>query len=184
MGSAFGLILRESNLTTNMSLIPIESLASQLEPAWAFLSGNQRHFAPTTETMLPRPGETEHRVVLPVTLRHGSRLVAVGVMIDQDQAEAVARFMFGQADGPLSEADVADACLETCNVLASSVIQGCENPSVIDIGLPLEVSAQEYAELQAHAMARVTLVSEIDHGHRIVVTVFDVNDQSVFGALI
>lgn len=182
-GSVFVLIPCESNLTTNMSLIPVETLASQLEPAWAFLSGHQRHFAPTTEPMLPRPGETEHRVVLPVKLLNGSRLVAVGVMIDEDQAEAVARFMFGQPEGEVSEADLQDACLETCNVLASSVIKGCENPDVIDIGLPAEVSAQTYADLQAHAIVRVTLMSEIDHEHRIVVTVFDVNDQSVFGVL-
>ncbi|MGE5450572.1 MAG: hypothetical protein ACM3VZ_01845 [Acidobacteriota bacterium] len=162
-----------------MSLIPTENLASQLEPAWAFLSGTQRRFEPTTLQILPRPGETEHRVVLPVKLRNGTRLVAVGVMIDQDQAEAVARFMFGQAEGPVSEADVQDACLEACNVLASSVIQGCENPIVIDIGLPHEVSAQQYAHLQTHANVRVTLMSEIDFEHRIVVTVFDVNDQSV-----
>lgn len=161
-----------------MSLIPIETLACQLEPAWTFLSGHQRHFVPTSPQM-PRPSETEHRVVLPVKLLNGNRLVAVGVMIDQDQAVAVARFMFGQPDGEVSEADLQDACLETCNVLASSVIKGCENPSVIDIGLPLEVSAQKYSELQTHAIARVTLTSEIDHEHRIVVTVFDVNDQSV-----
>lgn len=161
-----------------MTLIPVENLASHLEPAWSFLSGYERHFEPAELPQL-RPGESEHRVVLPVKLLNGSRLVAVGVMLDQDQAEAVARFMFGQPEGEISEADLQDACLETCNVLASSVIKACENPNVIDIGLPLELSAQRYIDLQSHATARVTLASEIDHGHRIVVTVFDVIDQSV-----
>lgn len=161
-----------------MSLIPAETIVSQLEPAWAFLSGHERHFE-MTELQLPRPGETEHRVVLPVKLLGGQRLVAVGVMLDDDQAEAVARYMFGLPDGEVSPEDLLDACLETCNVLASSVIKNCENPDVIDIGLPLEVSAEKYAELQSHAVARVTITSEIDHEHRIVVTVFDVQDQSV-----
>lgn len=161
-----------------MSLIPIQNLANQLEPAWAFLSGHERHFVPT-EVQPPRAGEREHRVVLPVKLLNGHRLIAVAVMLDEDQAEAVARFMFGQPEGEINEADLQDACLETCNVLASSVIKGCENPNVIDIGLPLEVSAEKYLTLQSHAIARVTLMSEIDHEHRIVVTVFDVSDQSV-----
>lgn len=161
-----------------MPLIPIEKIASQLEPAWAFLSGSQRQFEPTGVQM-PRPGETEHRVVLPVKLTDGNRLVAVGVMLDDDQAEAVARYMFGQPEGDVSPADLQDACLETCNVLASSVIKGCERPDVLDIGLPQEVSAQTYSDLQSHANVRVTLMSEIDHEHRIVVTVFDVKDQGV-----
>lgn len=161
-----------------MSLISTESLASRLEPAWAFLSGSTRHFVQTPPPA-PRPGETEHTVVLPVKLLEGERLIAVGVMIDDAEAVAVARFMFGQSDGQVNQADLHDACLEACNVLASSVIAGCENPSVIDIGLPLEVSAQKYADLQQHAIARVSLVSEAQGERRIVVTVFDVNDQSV-----
>lgn len=161
-----------------MSLIPAATLVSQLEPAWAFLSGTERHFEMTSLPLL-RPGETEHRVVLPVKLLNGSRLIAVGVMLDDDQAQAVARFMFGLPEGEVSDADLQDACLETCNVLASSVIKACENPDVIDIGLPLNLSASQYADLQSHAIARVTMTSEIDHEHRIVVTVFDVKDQGV-----
>lgn len=178
VGSGFGLIPCEPFLTFAMPLIPVENIANQLEPAWAFLSGHLRHFAPAGVQM-PRAGETEHRVVLPVKLMDGHGLVAVGVMLDDDQAEAVARYMFGQPEGEICPADLQDACLETCNVLASSVIKGYEHPDVIDIGLPQSVSARTYADLQNHANVRVTLMSEIDHEHRIVVTVFDVKDQSV-----
>ena len=51
---------------------------------------------------------------------------------------------------------------------------------MIDIGLPLEVSAENRLTLQSHAIARVTLMSEIDHEHRIVVTVFDVKVIKAF----
>ena len=42
-----------------MSLIPIQNLANQLEPAWAFLSGHERHFVPA-EVQPPRAGERRH----------------------------------------------------------------------------------------------------------------------------
>ena len=79
----------------------------------------------------------------------------------------------------ISSCTVTYFCVVAIDLLASSVIKACENPNVIDIGLPLELSAAQYAELQSHAVARLTMTSEIDHEHRIVVTVFDVKDQSV-----
>lgn len=163
-----------------MYLIPKDTMAGQLAPAWAFLSGAQRQFAETAQPDT-RPGEREHAIVLPVHLSEGrpKRLMAVGLLIDDAQAIEVAAFMFGQAPASLGPDDVRDACMEACNVLGGCLVCSSSDTHTVEIGLPQEIPLQRFAELQRQAHASATFSSEDDAGRRIVVTVFDAIDQRI-----
>src|SRR3989338_3749652 len=97
-----------------MYLIPKDTMASKLAPAWAFLSGEDRLFEEGA-SQHTRPGEREHAIVLPVHLPDGrpQRLMAVGLLIDDQEATDVACFMFGLPQNEISADDVRDDCIGT-----------------------------------------------------------------------
>ncbi|HEX5358246.1 MAG TPA: hypothetical protein VFW93_18740 [Aquabacterium sp.] len=163
-----------------MYLIPKDTMASKLDPAWTFLSGVERHFeeGPAQAT---RPGEREHAVVLPVHLHDGlpERLMAVGLLIDDQEATDVACFMFGLPVTEISTDDVRDACMEACNVLGGCLVMSHDQAHTVEIGLPKELPLAQFTELQRHARVSVTFSSESDAGRRIVITVFDAIDQRI-----
>lgn len=163
-----------------MYLVPKDIMASKLDPAWAFLSGSVRHFAEGRDQDA-RPGEREHAIVLPVHLHEDlpTRLMAVGLLINDLEAVDVARFMFGIPTGEISPDDVADACKEACNVLGGCLVTSYSDTHTVEIGLPQELPPTRFSELQRNAVICVTFSSETDAGRRIVVTVFDAIDQRI-----
>lgn len=162
-----------------MYLVPKDVMASKLAPAWAFLSGAERHFEEGSAHD-SRPGEREHAIVLPVHLRDGSpeHWLAVGLLIDCMEAEGIARFMFGVPAGDISPDDVRDACMEACNVLGGCLVREADGQG-IGIGLPQELAPDLFSELRRKAVMSVAFASEDATGRRIVVTVFDPIDQRI-----
>lgn len=155
-------------------------MASKLVPAWLFLRGVERCFE---ESLLQdtRPGEREHAVVLPVRLAEDlpQRLMAVGLLIDEQEAIDVASFMFGLPAGDISGEDIRDACMEACNVLGSCLVKSPDEAHPVEIGLPQELPLSQFSALQRQAHASVTFTSGHDAGRRIVITVFDAVDQRI-----
>ena len=154
-------------------------MASKLAPAWAFLSGQDRHFE-EGPAQASRPGEQAHAVVLPVHLHDGPpRLMAVGLLIDDQEATQVACFMFGLPSDGIDASDISDACMEACNVLGGCLVRSSDEAHTVEIGLPKELPLAQFCELQRQARASVTFSSESDAGQRIVITVFDAIDQRI-----
>jgi len=157
-----------------MHLIPKDAMASKLDPAWAFLSGEDRHFE---EGVLQdtRPGELEHAVVLQVHFPENQKtcLMAVSLLIEDSEAQAVACFMFGVAPEDIQPDDIRDACMEACNVLGGCLVQSDDDQHTVEIGLPQEVSLSRFSELRQHAHECVTFCSDTPDGRRVVLTVFD-----------
>ncbi len=163
-----------------MYLIPKESMASKLPPAWVFLSGKHCHFE---EVLLNdmRGNEQAYAVILPVHLHqdHRQRLMAVSLLIGEQEAIDMARFMFDIKTGAVLSTDLHDACLEACNVFGGCLIQSDTQTNTFEIGLPQPITMGRFIELQRHASECVTFKSEGDAGQRIVVTVFDAVEQSI-----
>lgn len=166
-----------------MHLTPKDHMASKLDPAWAFLSGQERHFEEGGLQGLGH-GQREHAVVLPVHFPadQTSCLMAVSLLIDDDEAVSVACFMFGLPPDQIQPDDVRDACMEACNVLGGCLVKSANDAHTVEIGLPQEIEMSRFLALQQHAHESVTFMSDDHQGRRIVVTVFDAVEQSLLGA--
>jgi hypothetical protein len=106
--------------------------------------------------------------------------MAVGLLMDTNDALEVGSFMFGIPADQLTPDDLRDVCMETCNVLGSCLVISDDGRSNgVELGLPKEVSAECFSELQSKATVSVTFVSESQSGNRVVITVFDAIDPSL-----
>jgi len=164
-----------------MYLLPKAEMSVRLGPAWAFLSGSPREFV-ESELQSPLPGEREHTVVMPVEAPKDvvGHAMAVGLLMHTSDAMEVGSFMFGMPADQLTAEDLRDVCMETCNVLGSCMVVSDDGRSEgVELGLPKEVSAEYFSELQQKAAVSVTFVSESKRGNRVVITVFDAIDPSV-----
>lgn len=164
-----------------MYLLPKDQMSGRLGPAWAFLSGSPREFVESVPQS-PRPGEREHTVVMPVEAPKDiiDHAMAVGLLMHTDDAMEVGSFMFGIPANQLTPEDLRDVCMETCNVLGSCMVVSDDGRSQgVELGLPKEVSAEYFSELQQKATASVTFVGESQSGNRVVITVFDAIDPSI-----
>ena len=164
-----------------MYLLPKAEMSGRLGPAWAFLSGYPREFVESVPQS-PRAGEREHTVVMPVEAPKDivDHAMAVGLLMHTSDAMEVGSFMFGMPADQLTPEDLRDVCMETCNVLGSCMVISDDGSSVgVELGLPKEVSAEYFSELQSKATVSVTFVSESKTGNRVVITVFDAIDPSI-----
>lgn len=163
-----------------MYLVPRDSMPDRLAPAWAFLSGDERHFEEQPAHAC-RPGQRELAVVLPVHLHNGRphRLMAVGLVIDEREARHLACFMMGLAEDQVNEDDVRDVCMEACNVLGGSLVDSSHDGHVAEVGLPHPLSPDRFADLLRQAPACITFSCEGLHDRRVLVTVFDAVDEHI-----
>jgi hypothetical protein len=115
---------------------------ARLADGWAFLRGERRDFVAIGVDAAAAAAQREHHVHL---LLRGERL-AVGVVLDECEAIGVAADMLALAPASLEPAQVDDACVEACNVLAACVLP--VEPSVStwgsDPGLPCRLAAADY----------------------------------------
>lgn len=164
-----------------MYLLPRAEMSGKLGPAWAFLSGVKREFVESVPQS-PRPDEQELTVIMPVEAPKDvvDHAMAVGLLITTNEARKVGAFMFGMPAEELTADDLRDVCRETCNVLGSCMVISDDGRSVgVELGLPKEVTAECFSELQSKATVSVTFISESQSGSRVVITVFDAIDPSI-----
>lgn len=147
-------------------------MSPKLSKAWAFLSGEEVNF---TERSFDLKNDCKHdvTVILPV-ICDGSpknRGMAIGLSIDQAEANRVASFMFGLELSELTESDIKDACKESCNVLGGGLIQTSNS----SLGIPEEISAENFQDLQQHSKFHVTFASDSPVENHIVLTIIDIS---------
>lgn len=147
-------------------------MSPKLSKAWAFLSGEEVSFTekPTEQIATDKHDVT---VILPV-LNDGDnkkRSMAIGLSIDKAQANRVASYMFGLDQSELTESDIKDACKESCNVLGGGLIQTSHS----SLGIPEEISAENFLDLQQHARFHVTFASDSPVENHIVLTIIDIS---------
>lgn len=148
-------------------------LTEQLAPAWTFLRGAQRGFDAHVPPPVPQPCPDDHALVLPLRLLAApERQAAVGVLIDRDEARAVARHLFERLDDEISADELNDACREACNILAGSVVAAYTRQEAVEMGLPREISADEYRRLLHSGQVRGIFLSDAS-ARRIAVTLID-----------
>ena len=112
------------------------NIETSLCAAWKFLAGEERCFKFFEGPALREGPVADRRIVLPLSLGTENHLAASVLLIDREDAERLAATMFGIARAELSEADVADACAEACNVLSVAIVEYLSESDPVDIGVP------------------------------------------------
>lgn len=158
-----------------------DHMASKLASAWAFLRGNERHFEAVSPLEL-RPGERVHAIVLPVYVPDhlATYLLAVSLLIDNEEAVGIASHMFGLPESDVQTEDVRDASQEACNVLGSCLagnLIGDDNQALkLEIGLPQTMDISRFMAMRRQSDEGLTFQSEDWDGCRVAVTIFDAVD--------
>lgn len=157
-----------------MFLISQPHMLEKLAKSWMFLGGVDLTFSVST---IPISGDNKHshRVVLPVIFedQESSRALAISLIIDDTEAKRVATHMFGINNEEVTEDDIKDACKESCNVLGGGLIMGTKNT----LGLPYEISADDFLKLQQDSKLDVTFTSNQPYGDRIILSILDINNK-------
>lgn len=129
-------------------------VSGKLAHAWAFLSGETRTFGSVTNA--PAPPHTRGCFLLPLDVAQDDKHCAIVVLIPPDDAQQVASNMFGLDPSQLVEADLADACAETCNLFSDCIVMHLSGEADVSIGLPSLLDEDAYAQAcrQSHIAAQ------------------------------
>lgn len=154
-------------------------IEEKLGAAWTFLTGERRCFRFFEATALRDIQGIDRRIVLPMALHHAHHLAATALLIDRDDAEQLAASMFGIARAELSEADVADACAEACNVLSTAIVEYLSATDQVDIGLPEAMEEARYQTMLGASGIRAYSEGSSEH-HQLTLVVFDPLKEPLF----
>lgn len=157
-----------------MYLISQQIMSEKLAKSWMFLGGVNLTFSPST-TPASGDGRHTHRVVLPVTLedQEAARAIAISLIIDDAEAKRVAANMFGVSAEDVTEDDIKDACRESCNVLGGGLIMDASSK----LGIPYEISAEEFEQLQQNSTLNLTFASDQPYADLIILSILDINNK-------
>ncbi len=164
--------------------VPKDHLANELASAWTFLRGNERHFEEASPLEL-RPGECMYAIVLPVhcPAPFGTCLLAVSLLVDEQEAIHIASHMFGLAESEVQAEDVRDASQEACNVLGSclagNLIGDDDQAPKLAIGLPKTMEISKFMAMQQRSTVSMTFQSEDWDGRRVAVTFLEAVDTDL-----
>lgn len=154
-------------------------MSERLKKSWKFLSGAELTFFELKSDIRP-PDHRYMTVVIPIgeIKDKPSSAIAVGLLISEEQAIEVASYMFGLDKNKLTEADISDACKESCNVLGGGLSFDDENK----LGVPKEISHAHFLDLQRSSSFTVTFSSDKPCKEHILLTIlFLTNNQLLNG---
>lgn len=157
-----------------MQLLPTEEMEKKLSQSWAFVSGADVHFK-ESQTYTFHNHENLMAVILPliVNTQPHTESIAVGLIMDDQEAIKVASHMFGLTLDDLSDADIQDAKKETCNILGSGLITDAR----CELGLPTEVPLATFFDLQKSASFSKLFVSDKPNQDLVNLVIFNVNNN-------
>lgn len=162
-----------------MPSVSRSEMSERLKKSWRFLSGTELTFV-ELKSDIPIPNQRYMTIVIPIgeIKDKPSSAIAVGLLISEDQATKVASYMFGLDKSKLTEADITDACKESCNVLGGGLSFDDENK----LGIPKEISHAHFLELQNASTFNVIFSSDKPCKGQIVLTIlFLTNNQLLNG---
>lgn len=129
-------------------------VSGKLAHAWTFLTGQTRAFAPTPE--VAPPPHTRGCFLLPLDVAEDAKHCAIVVLIPPEDAQQAATHMFGLPSSQLADADLADACAETCNLFSDCIVMHLSGEADVRIGLPCLLDEDAYVQAcrQSHIAAQ------------------------------
>lgn len=159
-----------------MQLLPTPDMMKKISESWSFVSGAAFQFKESPHRYTMHGQENLMAVILPMYIDSlpQPESIAIGLIMDNDEAIKVASHMFGLTPETLSAADIQDAKKETCNILGGSLIVDQNSK----LGLPQEIPLAEFLELQKNATFSMLFVSEKPNEDLVNLVIFDVNNQS------
>lgn len=140
--------------------------------AWKFLSGESRRFHFYEGMSFQDAENVRRRMVLPVILHDAGHLAAIALLIDQDDAEKLAAWMFGILRQDLIEENIVDACAEACNVLSGAIIEYLSAHDQVEVGIPMQIDPDEYQSVSNASEVKAYSNGELN-GHQILLVIFD-----------
>lgn len=158
-----------------MQLLASDEMVKKITSSWLFVSGSTFDFKVSDQYTFHNH-EQLMAVVLPVYIDHEQHheSIAVGLIIDDDEAKKIASHMFGQALEDLTGADIEDAKKETCNIMGGGLIVGQNT----ELGVPTEITLEKFFELQKNASFSKLFVSDNPYQDLVNLVIFDVNNNT------
>lgn len=157
-----------------MFLIPTEEMPSKLKKSWTFLSGESIDFKQVNQL---HHTDNKHfiGVILPVYYDQETscRSLAIGLLIDEAEAQKVASHMFGLAKEALTLDDIKDACKESCNVLGGGLVSHVKNR----LGIPEEIPTDEFITMENDSKFHVSFTSDGPFDELITLIIMDVSTE-------
>lgn len=158
-----------------MQFLPNEEMLEKISESWKFVSGCAFRFKESNEYTF-HDHDNLMAVILPLSIENQplSESIAIGLIVDDKEAKKIACHMFGQTEDIVSEIDVKDAKRETCNIVGGGLIIDQRS----ELGLPTEISLEEFFALQKSATFSRLFVSEKPNEDLVNLVIFDVNNMS------
>jgi hypothetical protein len=147
-------------------------IEEKLRAAWFFLSGEFRCFRFCEGMNLQDEKDVYRRIVLPISLHNVHHLAAIVLLIDREDAEKLATSMFAISKTDLTDADIADACVEACNVLSGAIIGYLNAHDQVEIGIPKAIGSDGYQLLLNGSEIKACSDGNSDN-HHLMLVIFD-----------
>jgi hypothetical protein len=159
-----------------MQLLSTTDMMKKISESWSFVSGTAFQFKESTHCSTIDDHENLMAVILPMYIDSlpQAESIAIGLILDNDEAIKVASHMFGLTPETLSAADIQDAKKETCNILGGSLIVDQNSK----LGLPQEIPLNEFLDLQKNATFSLLFVSDKPNEDLVNLMIFDVDNKS------
>ena len=120
-------------------------MEEHLAKTWRILAGEELCFS--QQTLSDAELLAQHYFMVTLTPTPAGHLAAVGLVLDESDANWLTSHMFEMPEDQLSPADVVDACTELCNVFAGGVPSHISDNVTLDLGIPSRLSATQFSSI-------------------------------------
>lgn len=161
-----------------MQLLPTQEMVRKISDSWSFVSGSAFDFK-ESEHYTFHNHDNVMAVVLPLYIDRQPQpeAIAIGLILDDEEALKIASHMFGLSLDHLSDEDVKDAKKETCNIMGGGLIIDEKS----QLGLPQEIPLEEFFSLQKTATFSRLFVSDRPNEDLVNLVIFDINNHQSSG---